>query len=177
MKSLLDVSLRQCSLNMGLVGQLFCLFIVQCYQMDTVKAQAEAFVEVIEIKTEGKSQDPADDPLRDVADQPAHWKSLLNEWDLGQFAPEFKENGWTDSSLWNQIYDTDLKSMGLKKGHRTRFRAEVYALDSAEMWNSFYRFIGWVVLIAVLIAVIGVCIRMVAVFADRELSKSPNDRI
>ena len=150
---------------MGLVGQLLCLFVVQCYQMDTVKAQAEASVEVIEIKTEGKFRDPADDPLSDVADQPAHWKSLLNQWDLGQFAPEFEENGWTDSSLWNRIYDSDLTSMGLKKGHRTRFKAEVSALDSAKYWNSlFERFILGAILISG-------CILGVAALTERKQSK------
>lgn len=60
--------------------------------------------------------------LQSGENKPTSFVDLLKKMNLGDFAEQFQENGWTDPLDWQDITESDLAQMGLKKGHIRRFQ-------------------------------------------------------
>jgi len=56
------------------------------------------------------------------------YREVLNEIGLKSFARQFKNEGWTDPSLFTGMTDENLEDCGLRAGHIARFR-RVYPLN------------------------------------------------
>ena len=60
---------------------------------------------------------------------PKHdFRSILNEWNLGQYIDIFEDEGYDDTKLWGELIKDNgallVEDLGFKKGHKTKFISE-----------------------------------------------------